>query len=605
MKLLLFPCFLSCFTLSFLSAQEELPVRELTLQEAQQIVLLNNFEIASRRLGMESALRLFEGEKGAIWEPSFVGGIDRVSNDRENNTEEYIAQGVDDFSEENTLSRASIEQPLPTGGAIQLTYTLDKLDNNLQETRDVDFVDKEYESFAGITFLQPLLKNGGLNMGYSLMRMAREESEIAFQEYRRQLMQSLGQAEAAYWELRIAQERVLLREKSVEVAESILADNRARVENGKMSELEVQEAAAGVASRESLLLEARQNLQETSSRLLGMFGMPDIDPMTPLRAVDSPKLLELPEIDIKKLSEQTLMYHPDVLIREHRINQDELRVVYAKNQVLPQLDLRASYGYNGLGDSPSDAFSSIDAGDFPSWTVGLEVRVPLGGGQRQRAERDAAMNRLAQGHLGEEAVRQQILQGLNTSVSRVKNYFWQAKNFQQVSEMNEAILESELARLEAGRSDSRKVLDAEEKVTQAREAQAASLTRLAVAKIEMDLSSGTLLMNMNVDPMLENQTIQTLVEDVVEDPAPKVKANENLTEDRVESLLDDLQFESQQSNPIPEVEVNDQVEAEVVVEEVVPSEDEAVTVDQVESLLDQLNLVEPIESVTIEDEGAE
>ncbi|MEX2607640.1 MAG: TolC family protein [Kiritimatiellia bacterium] len=504
MNLKAFLFFFVLFVLPFASA-EELPLREITLQEARELVLLNNFEIASQKLGMESARELFQGEKGALWEPVLVAGVDQVSNERENNTEEFIRQGVEDFSEENTLYNTGIEQPLPTGGSIQLSYTVDNLTNNLQEQRDLDFQEKEYDSFAGVTLVQPLLKNGGLGMGLSLMRMAREESEVVFQEYRRQLMQSLGQTEAAYWELRIAQERVLLREKSVAVAEKILEDNRARVENGKMSQLEVQEAEAGVATRNSQLLEARLRLEETSNRLLQFFSLPELDPGMTLVAVDSPSLHEAPEIDLNDLRTKTLHYHPDILIRDHRIAQDELRVNYAKNQLLPQLDLRASYGYNGLGESQSDAFDAVQEGDYPSWLVGVELRVPLGGGQRQRAEKQAAENRLAQGKLGVAAVRQQVVQGLHTSISRVKNYFNQAKNFQQVSEMNQAILDSELTRLEAGRSDSRKVLDAEEKWTQAREAQAASLTRLAVAKVEMDLSSGTLLMKLGIDPMV-NET---------------------------------------------------------------------------------------------------
>ena len=259
--------FLICLlAAALLHAQEDPTVKQLTLEQCRELVLLHNFEIASRELGYESARELLAGERGALWEPVLVLGANRVSNERENNTEEFIRQGVEDFSEDNTLYNAGIEQPLVTGGALRLNYTLDHLENNLQEQRDLDFQEKEWDSFAGVTLIQPLLRNGGVGIGLSVVRMAREESEVAFQEFRRQLMQSLGQAEAAYWELRIAQERVALREKSVEVAEKILEDNRARVEAGKMSELEVQEAEAGLASRQSQLLEARHSLEEASIR---------------------------------------------------------------------------------------------------------------------------------------------------------------------------------------------------------------------------------------------------------------------------------------------------------------------------------------------------
>lgn len=503
----------SCFFILFVSNSlgQSIEEKEISLRDAQQFVLLNNFEVASSRLGVESARRLFAGEKGVLWEPVLVAGVDRVSNERENNTEEFIRQGVEDFSEDNTLYNLGLEQPLPTGGSLQLSYNVDNLENNLQEQRELDFEEKEFDSFAGVTLVQPLLRNGGTHIGLSLLRMAREESEIAFQEYRRQMMRSLGQVEAGYWELHIAQQRVKLRQKSVEVAEKILEDNRARVENGKMSELEVQEAEAGLATRRSQLLEAEQILKEASTQLLGFFALPEVDPSLQLRAVDEPDLSQPPELNATDLKATALEYHPDILIRQHRFAQDELRAQYAKNQVLPQVDLRASYGYNGLGESSSRAFDAVQEGDFPSWTVGVQLSVPLGGGQRQRAEKAAALNRVAQAELGIRAVRQQIIQGLNTSISRVMNYYQQAKNFEEVSNMNQVILDTELALLDAGRSDSRKVLDAEEKVTQAREAVAASLTRLAVAKVEMELSSGSLLMNLGVDPMNSDVDIEPLV----------------------------------------------------------------------------------------------
>ena len=157
--------FVVLLSVSLLLAAEPLPIREITLQEARELVLLNNFEIASQKLGMASARELFQGEKGALWEPVLVAGVNQVSNERENNTEEFIRQGVEDFSEENTLYNAGIEQPLPTGGSLQLTYNVDNLTNNLQEQRELDFEEKEFDSFAGVTFVQPLLKNGGAGNG--------------------------------------------------------------------------------------------------------------------------------------------------------------------------------------------------------------------------------------------------------------------------------------------------------------------------------------------------------------------------------------------------------------------------------------------------------
>lgn len=480
---------------------ESPPEKELTLETCRRLVLLNNYQIASRKLGMETAQLLFEGEKAAVWEPALVLAGDRVSNERENNTEEFIRQGVENFEEDNSLYRVSLEQPLVTGGQVALTYNVDHLDNNLREQRDLDFEEKEYDSFAGVTLTQPLLKNGGLQMGMQVVRLAKEESEMAFQEYRRQMMESLGQAEAAYWELWIAQERVALLEKSVEVSRKILVDNQARVEAGKMSDLEVREAEAGVAIRESQLLEARQSREEASERLVSFFALPEEESGVRIRVLDEAESTRpaLPELKVQR--EQALQSHPDMLARESRVRQEALRADFAKNQRLPQLDLRASWGYNGLGDGFGDAWDATRDRDFASWSVGVELRVPLGGGKRKQGEYRAALNRLEQSRIDRMSVRRQVERALRTARTRVRNLYRQTENYRKVSELNQMILDTELTRLEAGRSDSRKVLEAEENLTRARESYADSLARLAVARVELELTGGTLLRTRKAEPM--------------------------------------------------------------------------------------------------------
>ena len=53
------------------------------------------------------------------------------------------------------------------------------------------------------------------------LRLTALESDIAFQEYRRQLMLTLSQAESAYWNLYYAQEQLRFFKESISVAESI------------------------------------------------------------------------------------------------------------------------------------------------------------------------------------------------------------------------------------------------------------------------------------------------------------------------------------------------------------------------------------------------
>lgn len=492
-----------------LMSYAETPILELTLEDCRQLVIQQNLEVQASKLGWKASKALYTGERQALWEPMLVLSADRESNERENNSERFVSQGVEDFSERNDIYRIAIEQPLITGGQVQLGYTLRDLNNNLREQRELEGPERDYEAFLGLVFTQPLLKNAGHGMAMSMIRMARAESEVAFQEWRRQIMQSLGSAEAAYWDLNIAQRRVQYREASVQVAEKILEDNRARLEAGRGGEAEVQQAEAGLALRQTQLLEARQNLDEASSRLKTFFAEAVRDGGFALRAVDEPDLTEVPESG-PEIFEAALSVHPDMLLRKHRVEQERIRMNYARNQTLPDVNFQATYGYNGLGESSSEAFDKVEEGDFVSWSVGVQVRMPLGGGRRVRNEYESAKLRAEQGDLMLKSSEVALSNALSTSLRRVSNHHAQAMNYRRVAELNQTLLETELARLEAGQSDSRKVLDTEERLTEALESAASSLVRFVVAKIELELSAGILLTNREMDPM--TQTVPTRVE---------------------------------------------------------------------------------------------
>ncbi len=494
--------FLSFLCLGGVSLRAQSPVREITLEDCRQLVLEQNLEIAARKMGLSGAKALYQGERGAFWEPVMVLGTERVSNERENNQEQFVSQGVDDFSEENRIHRAAIEQPLPTGGQLQLGYTLRDLTNNLREQRELEGAAQEFEGFLGVVFTQPLLKNAGTGIATSLIRMARAEYEAQFQEWRRQMMQTLGGAEAAYWDLYIAQRRVELRQASVDVAEKVLADNKARLEAGRMADVEVQQAEAGLALRVTQLLEARQNRVETANRLKTFFSETVRGDEAELQVTARPALREMEKAS-DDLQARAMELHPDVLIRKHRLAQDKLRQTYAENQVLPQLDFTATYGYNGLAEDSSDAFDETRDGDYVSWSLGVQLRVPLGGGRRSLGEREAARRRAAEGETGYKATEIALSNALAASLRRVANHHEQALNYQRVATLNSKLLETELARLEAGQSDSRKVLDTEQKLSEALEGEATSLTRFMVALLELELSSGTLLDVRGIDPMTD------------------------------------------------------------------------------------------------------
>ena len=83
----------------------------------------------------------------------------------------------------------------------------------------------------------------------------------------------ISTAEASYWNLYLTQEQVRFFEDSVRLASTLVVDSQTRFEAGRASELEVLEAQAGLALRQSKLFEARQRYHETAAQLLTLIAL--------------------------------------------------------------------------------------------------------------------------------------------------------------------------------------------------------------------------------------------------------------------------------------------------------------------------------------------
>ena len=94
------------------------------------------------------------------------------------------------------------------------------------------------------------------------------------------------------------------------------------------------------------LLDAREKFFEAISRLSALYGASGSNQL--VVAIDTPQVNDLPLSYYDSFLAATTL-NPDYLGQLKKIASEKLRVAYAKNQRLPQLDLKASYGLNGLG----------------------------------------------------------------------------------------------------------------------------------------------------------------------------------------------------------------------------------------------------------------
>ncbi len=465
----------------------------LSRDDVLQRIIAQNLRIQVEHLTLSAARSEAKAEKG-LFEPQFVASFTREANRRQNTRERFLSQSTAVFDEENDIYVAAVETVLPTGAKLRLGGQTRYLANNLQVTGN-----KEYETYAGVSITQPLLKGFGFSATLAQLRLATAQSEITLHETRRQLTTILSQAELTYWDLVRASGEHELRHASLELSRKILADNRARVEAGRMSDLEVYQAEAGLALRNAQAQEALQKVIDLSSLLRVYFGEPETVGAAIFKPSDEVTLGLADTLSLETSRNEAFKYHPAYLSRVSRAKQEELRLGFARNQRLPQVDLKAGYGLNGLDNRFSDSLDHFRGRDYPSWYVGAELRVPILAGLRERHTLSAARNRSRAAELEVQAVEIEIVNLLNAMIKRLHSQEQQVRNYRAVAEVGQRLLDAELEALDLGRSDSRKVLDAEQTLFEARSTALTALIEYQRSATEFAILEGTYLRQRNLD----------------------------------------------------------------------------------------------------------
>lgn len=500
----------------------------LRLDDYLQEVVQHNDALQAALYEAAASHRKSKAEYGAF-EPQFDISATHEANRRTNDLQQAASQsGQTTFDERNDLYEAGVETLLPIGGKVRLGYTLNDLDNNIApgtgsilgspNTNNAFY--KEYETFVGVSLTQPLLKNAGFAATMAPLRLAAMDSAIAFQQYRRQLMLTISRAESAYWNLYYAQEQMDFFDESVKVSQEVLDDSRQKLQAGQGAELDVMEAQSGLALRQTKRNEALQDYYDALGNLLALTGKSP-DPRTgaianglALRAADRPPETNA-DLYYQPGLEDALELNPDYQVLAQKVKQEQLRVQVARNQLLPELDLKSAYGYNGLGNDPGGSMGSMDTQNLPSWSVGLEMIVPLWGGIKEHNMYSAAKLALDEANSTLRDTLSQIANHLSMIIQKTHSWQQSIASYQTVVQFNEALLKTQTERLKAGTIDAHALLEVEADLLDSRQELANALVQYRRAVLEEDLTTGDLLKRHNLEisrQQLRNQTTSLMGE---------------------------------------------------------------------------------------------
>ncbi len=487
---------------------QDLNKSPLTLDQAIDMALENNLDIVVSRLNTQVQAENLGVARGAF-KPLFSAAINTFESQSPANNQltgalvSETARSTYDFTWQQQLS-------------FGLGYSVSF--ENLQSTTNSAFwtYNPQFDSGIRAQVQQPLLRNLNLNANQQRVVSANNNERVARHQFETQVMNIVRDVMVAYLDLIQSIRGLEVAERSLELAQNLLRNNRIQVEVGTMAPIDVLEAEAEVARREEAVIVSQEAIGNNEDRLKRLINDPGSADFwtTALEPTDEPIETEF-EIDADESVRIALERRPELDQSRANLDTQNYNVRYTRNQTRPQVDLVGSLNYTGLGGTRfirdefagapiaeipggySDALEQMFGGKFRNWSVGLQVSYPIGHSSEisQHAQAQVAFRQQRATIEGQELL---IAQEVRRAARAVDTNRKRIQTTRVARELAQRRLDAEEKKFEVGMSTSFFIVQAQRDLTEAEANEVIALIDYNKALVEFQRAQGTVLDRRNI-----------------------------------------------------------------------------------------------------------
>lgn len=296
---------------------------------------------------------------------------------------------------------------LATGGTYQLGWTNTRSDSAIP---GITLINPTYSSSLGLNATQPLLRNFGRRANTRFIVQARIARDISAWDFVRSVQATVQNVENAYWDLVYAQENLKSKRESLARASDLNRITRIKIDVGALAPIDIVQTEVTIAQREQDIILSEGLIGDAQDRLKRLLNVQSLaDWNRPIAPTDRPSD-EAVVVDLEAGLRTALETRPEVKQAVSDIESKKVVLAYNRNQLLPRLDVSGSYGFGGIGAQKSklescsnpnfsldqcvasggfivseplnsnyvDALYQVRGREFPSWTLGVTLNVPIG-----------------------------------------------------------------------------------------------------------------------------------------------------------------------------------------------------------------------------------
>jgi outer membrane protein len=497
------------------AGSETRPTVRLSLDEAVKLALDRNLDIAVQRLNPQINDIAIASIR-SIYHPSLTSTV--LTQSQTNPATNTIAgandPGVGVVSDTANYN-AGIAQSIPWGGGSLAV----QFNNSRATTTSLNnLYNPSYTSFWTGQYTQPLLRGFRTDNTRQQLAVTSINRDISDVQLRASITNTLSNVRNAYWDYVTAVQAVEVARQSLDLADNLVRDNQTRVQVGTMAPIDVVQAQSEAATRRQALVaaESARRTTELALKRLIVDGTQDPNWNATLEPIDRPEFRPEP-IDLEAAIRRALSERTDIDIAKKNVQANNVTLRYLRDQTLPQADLLAFYGLQGLGGTQlltagtgvnrivtgsipggyGNALSSLLDSNYPRWTVQLNFSYPLGTSS-QEASVARARVQLSQVEAQMKQIELQIANDVTNAVIEVQNAAEAVQAGQAARELAQRRLEAEQSKFEVGMSTNYFVVQAQRDLLDSQTSELRAVLDYRKALVELDRVQQTTIQSSNI-----------------------------------------------------------------------------------------------------------
>jgi outer membrane protein TolC len=288
------------------------------------------------------------------------------------------------------------------------------------------------------------------------------------------------------------------------------------VEVGTMAPIDVVQAQSQAATQQQNLVAAQGSMRtaELALKRLIVGGQQDPNWNLRLNPVDRPDFVPEP-IDLEAAVRRALTERTDLDMAKKNMQGNDITLKYLKDQLLPQADFQATYGFGGIGGTQcqrnaslggtcvvvpggvTDTFSSLFNNSYPRWTVAVNFSYPLGA-SLQEASVARARVQLNQVQAQVRQIELQVATDVTNAAINVQTGVERVQAAQSAREFAQKTLEAEQSKFEVGMSTNYNVILTQRDLATAQTNELQAILNYRKALVELERLQQTTLQSLNI-----------------------------------------------------------------------------------------------------------